>query len=295
MSILSKLIYDYDFLNEIKDDKKNYKINLDDELPINVLKDNNMCFDLMQTFKYLDNKYFFTKTNNYYDLFDKYFRNTEIYGYFCNKDRLYSLILLNHESEEITIIFRGSQYLEEWIQNMKIYETEILFNKKYKIHNGIYNMYKNNDIDENIIYILKNFFNYFPKYRKILTGHSRGGICSILLAFELLTKLNVQYNYDIYTFGSPPIFNEELSKILHNNNNLNIYNIINENDIIARLPFINKYQIGNEIEINNNDITVKNNDSPYKVESRIRFNNIFLSISNHDLNNYIHKIFTYKI
>lgn len=294
MSILSKLIYEYDFLNEINDIKKDYKINLDDELPIDILKKNNMCFGLMQSFTYLDNKHFFKKNINYHDLFNKYFKNTEIYGYFCSKDRLYSLILLNHNTNEITVIFRGSQYLEEWIQNLKIYETEILFNKKYKIHNGIYNMYKSNDTDENIIYILKNLFNYYPKYRKILTGHSRGGICSILLAFELLTKLKIKYNFDIYTFGSPPIFNEELSKILHNNNNLKIYNIINESDIIGRLPFINKYQIGNEIEINNNDITVKNNDSPYKVKNKIRFNNIFLSITNHDLNNYIHKIFNYN-
>lgn len=294
MSILSKLIYEYDFLNEINNIKKDYKVNLDNELPINILKNSNMCFNLMQTFTYLDNKHFFTKSNNYYDLFNKHFKNTEIYGYFCNKDRLHSLILLNHDSKEITVIFRGSQYLEEWIQNLKIYETEILFNKKYKIHNGIYNMYKSNDIDKNIIYILKNLFNYYPKYRKILTGHSRGGTCTILLGFELLSKLKIQYNYDIYTFGSPPIFNEELSKVLHNNNHLKIYNIINENDIIGRLPFINKYQIGNEIEINNNNITLKNNNSPYKVKNKIGFNDIFLSITNHDLNNYIHKIFSYN-
>jgi len=293
MSILSKLIYKYDFINEINDNKQNYNINLDNDLQIDILKKNNIHFNLIQSLTSLDNKHFFKENDNYYSLFNKYFKNTEIYGYFFNKNRLHSLILLNHESSEIIVIFRGSQYLEEWIENLKIYETEILFNKKYKIHNGIYNMYKNND--ENMIYILKNIFNQYPKYRKILTGHSRGSTFSILLAFELLTTLNVQYDYNIYTFGSPPIFNEELSKKLHNNNNLNIYNIINESDIIARLPYFNKYQVGNEIEINNNDITLKNNNFPYKVENKVNFNNIFLSINNHNLNDYIDKIFNYKL
>jgi len=150
-------------------------------------------------------------------------------------------------------------------------------------------MYTNNDIDKNIIYILENLFKYFPKYRKIFTGHSKGGSNSILLAVELLSKNKEKYNYEIYTFGSPQIFNYKFGMYLHNNNNIKIYNVINDNDIITTLPLINKYHIGIQVLLKKNDITVKTYDAPYKINFDIT--KFYLSILNHDLNMYIKNIY----
>ena len=178
-----------------------------------------------------------------------------------------------------------------WNSNIELIvgTNDILPNKKYKIHSGIYNMYINNDIDKNIIYILENLFKYFPKYRKIFTGHSKGSTNSVLLVLELLSKFNDKYKYEIYTFGSPQIFNYELGSFLHNNKNIKIFNIINKPDIITSIPLLNKYHIGIEITLKNDQIYITKHKNPYKINFFIK--EIYSSIINHDLNIYIKNIF----
>ena len=292
LSLLSKLIYEYDFVGD-HIIKNNYiiskNIDITKNLTLDFIEKNNIYFNLIQFITFLNNKDFLKNTNKYFDILNKKFPNTQIYGYFYNKNRLHSLILLNHKYKEIIVVFRGSQYIEEWFKNLYFNEKEISFNKKFKIHGGIYNMYTNNDIDKNIIYILENLFKYFPKYRKIFTGHSKGGSNSILLAVELLSKNKEKYNYEIYTFGSPQIFNYKFGMYLHNNNNIKIYNVINDNDIITTLPLINKYHIGIQVLLKKNDITVKTYDAPYKINFDIT--KFYLSILNHDLNMYIKNIY----
>jgi hypothetical protein len=315
LSLLSKLIYDYNYLGN-HPIKKNYiinnnndinllsnlnsneinnissemsRINIDDDITFDFVQKNNIYFNLMQFITYLNNQDFIKNTEEYFDILNKNFPYTEIYGYFYNKNRLHSLILINHKYEEIIVVFRGSQYNEEWFKNLLFFEKTLEFNKKFKIHSGIYNMYTNNDIDKNIIYILENLFKYFPKYRKIFTGHSKGSTNSILLALELLSKFNDKYNYDIFTFGNPQIFNYDLASFLHNNKNIKIFNVINEPDIITTIPFLNKYQFGLEIILKDNNILINEHNKPYKLSFFIK--KLYSSIINHDLTIYIKKIF----
>jgi hypothetical protein len=296
LSLLSKLVYDYDYIGD-HIIKNNYIINQNIDITKNLTFDfiqkNNIYFNLIQFITLLNNKDFLKNTDKYFDILNKQFPNTQIYGYFYNKNRLHSLILLNHKYEEIIVVFRGSQYIDEWFKNLYFIEKEISFNKNFKIHSGIYNMYTNNNIDKNIIYILENLFKYYPKYRKIFTGHSKGGINSFLLTSELLSKFNKKYKYEIYNFGCPQILNYKFGLYLHNNNNIKIYNIINDPDIITNIPFLDKYHIGTEILLKNNNIIIKNHDLPYKISFDITFNitKIYMSILNHDLNMYIKNIY----
>ena len=292
LSLLSKLVYDYDYIGN-HDIKNNYIINqnidIKKNLTLDFIQKNNIYFNLIQFITLLNNKDFLKNTDKYFDKLNKQFPNTQIYGYFYNKKRLHSLILINHKYKEIIVVFRGSQYIDEWFKNLYFIEKEISFNKNFKIHSGVYNMYTNNDIDKNIIYILENLFEYYPKYRKIFTGHSKGSLNSILLTSELLSKFNEKYNYEIYSFGSPQILNYNFGLYLHNNNNIKIYNVINDNDIITSIPFLNKYHIGTEIILRNNIIIIKNHDLPYQINFDIT--KIYSSILNHDLNMYIKNIY----
>jgi hypothetical protein len=294
LSLLSKIIYQYDFIND-KNIKKNFSIdtNLSNNFTVDFIKNNNIYFGLVQFVTFLNNKNFIKNSKKYFDILNKRFPDVEIYGYFFDKKRLHSLILLDHINEEIIIVFRGSQYIDEWIENIKLYEKNILFcNKKYKIHSGLYNMFSVDNIDNNIVYILKNLFDHFPKYKKIITGHSKGSTNSILLSFELLTKLEIKYNYEIYIFGNPAIFNYDLALYLHTNPNLKIYNVINNFDIITSLPY--KYQIGKELLLINDNLIIKEHEKPYNIKYKINIKNIFMSIINHDLNIYIRNIFNLK-
>lgn len=298
MSLLSKLIYEYDFVN--KHDQKTVftihpDINIKPNITFEFIKKNNIYFTLYQFASFLERRDFVKKVEKHFKLLNDFFPNSHIYGYFCNKERLYSLILINHQFKEIIVIFRGSQYIEEWIKNLCFNEIPLQFYDKFTIHKGIYNMYRDNNIDNNIIFILKNLYEYFPSYRKVLTGHSRGSINSILLALELDTKLKNKYNYEIFGFGIPPLFNHLFANYIHNHKNIKIYNIINNNDIITLLQMKNKYHIGKEILLKNNKISVKEHIKPYNIDNKFKINNIYQNILNHDLNIYIKNIFDFTL
>jgi hypothetical protein len=295
MSLLSKLIYDYDYVkfHKIKD---KYLFNITNNnlknISIDIIKKNEIYFNLMQHITFLDSSYFIKNSKEYIDLINTYFPQVEIYGYFYNNKKLHSLILLNHKDKEIIVVFRGCQYMDEWMKNLKLNEKEINFDiDKHKIHDGIYEMYTQDNIDNNIIYILKNLFNYYPSYRKVFTGHSKGSINSILLAFELFIKVEQKFNYEIFCFGTPPLFNIHLGNYLHNHSNINIYNTINKMDIITSIPIFGKYQIGNEIFLDDQNIYFRKHNHPYKIKNNICITNLYESIASHNLNIYIKKLF----
>jgi len=297
MSILSKLIYEYNYVND-KNKKSNYyiepNINKKTNLTFSDITNNNIYFSSKHFATELKINNFYEKTLKYFTILNKIYPETEIFGYFqkFNSNRLHSLILINHRYKEIIVVFRGSQYIDEWINNIFISEKKILFHKKKElnIHRGMYNMYINDNIDNDIVYILKNLFIHFPKYKKIFTGHSKGAINSILLSLELLDKLKENYYYDIYMFGVPLIFNKELANYLHKHKKLTIYNILNKNDIITTFPLYNKFHIGLEIFLNNDNIKIIPHKEPYKIGWKESLLNIHKLFSNHDLDNYIAKI-----
>jgi hypothetical protein len=135
MSILSKLIYEYDYVNE-NNNKKNYyivpNINLSPNLTYSDIIKQNIYFIPDNNKKdksapnhfatFLHKKDFYPKTNEYFTILHKIYPETQIYGYFYKK-RLHSLILINHRFKEIIVVFRGSQYMDEWLNNIFINET----------------------------------------------------------------------------------------------------------------------------------------------------------------------------
>jgi hypothetical protein len=293
--LLSKIIYDYDFNNKnniFKNNKHNLffipQTNKPNNITFDFIKNNNIYFNINQHASFLNNNNFGKNSEKYLIYLNNNFPNTEIYGYFNDKNRLHSLIFINHSLQEINIVFRGSQYFDEWIKNFITNEISISFKKEFKIHKGIYEIYTNDNIDNNIIYILKNLFDYFPKYRKIFTGHSRATIFCFLMVTELLEKVKNNYTYEIICFGNPQILNYNYAKYLHSHPNLKIYNIINQNDIISYLPLKKKYQIGLEILLTDKNICITKHKYPYHL--RLNIFKLFNFISNHDLLNYIHKI-----
>ena len=292
-SLLSKLIYDYDFVH--KHDKKNDYLldrSKSKDLTADFIKKNNIYLNLIQYVTLLDHKDFIKNSEKYFNLLNEYYPETEIYGYFYNKSRLHSLILINHKYQEIIVVFRGSQFFDEWITNFKINEKDIPFKDNLRFHSGILDMYCKNKIDNNIIFILNNLFDLFPKYRKIFTGHSRGSSQCLLLSVELISVLEQKYDYELFCYGNPQILNKDFSNFFLNNKNIIIHNIINDDDIISIVPLKNKYQFGNEIILKeNNNITFIKHDKPYQLHNKFKINKLFKSISNHNLDKYIYNIF----
>ena len=278
-SLLSKMIYDIDMENI---DSKS------DKIVEKYIENANVIL------KYLDQKQFFKNNDIYNKLLYNYFPSKDIIGFF-NHHKIYSIILLDHQKKEINTIFRGSNYIDEWIQNLNLFETNLDFCPEYKIHSGIYNMYKYENSDKIIINILKKIFVEYPNYKKIFCGHSKACCNSILTAFQILNDKEFMKNLinkelTVYCYGSPPIFNLELAEKIFHTPYLNIFNVINETDIIPNLPY--KYHVGNEVFINKKNIIINNKNNPYKYDN-IHYNTIFEGISNHDLNKYIDNIINF--
>lgn len=93
-----------------------------------------------------------------------------------------------------------------------------------KLHNG-YNKYaqscKDQLLDINVDFGKKTY----------ITGHSLGSLASVLVANDL----NIEA--DIVLFGSPRLATEDFCQEIKENDKLQIYNYINEFDIIADYPF----------------------------------------------------------
>jgi len=293
--LLSKLIYDYDFVKEHDiSTREQYYINTTQNvsftnITVDFVKRNNIFFNLKQFVGRVNKDDFLKNTDKYFNLLNEHYQQTEIYGYFYNKKRLHSLLLINHLDKEIVVVFRGSQYIEEWVKNINFKEKTIPFCDKYKMHGGILNMYTQEKVDNNMVYILDNLYYYFPEYTKIFTGHSKGSVNCVLLACELLDLLKEKYNYEIFLFGNPPVYNLPFGIYLNNNPNLKIYNVLNDNDIVTTLPFLGKYQVGTEVLLKNKSIIVIDHEYPYKKQLDIR--RFYNSVGRHNLNNYIKKIY----
>lgn len=273
-SILSKLIYDIKYPNHDIKNMLKYNCLID----INYINTNNILFNDFSFCEKLNKDILNDKYKNLYD-------NIDIFGYF-NYDRIHSLILIDHSRNEINIVFRGSNYMDEWIDNINIFETKIDFSDHFFIHQGIYNNYKKNE--ENMEFILNIIFKKYSTYKKIFTGHSKGCINSLLTAYKyLLNDKENKQKYNIYLYGNPPILNYDIAQEL--NENLNIYNIINNNDIVCKLPY--KYHVGKEIFIHNNIINIHHHNSPYKLEP-LCIIKICDGITDHDMNGYIHNLYS---
>ena len=86
----------------------------------------------------------------------------------------------------------------------------------------------------------------------ILAGHSLGGALATLAACYFYDLGLKKENMSIYTFGAPPVGDEDFCKKYRNN--LDIYRVINKNDVIPKIDKISKLKhLGTEIKLKSKD------------------------------------------
>ncbi len=76
----------------------------------------------------------------------------------------------------------------------------------------------------------------YSEYSLVITGHSLGGAVSqvlllLMMLFPPACIPNFHQKVTAYTTGSPPVFSEEASLVLHSN----LFNLILKHDLIPRL------------------------------------------------------------
>lgn len=160
--------------------------------------------------------------------------------FFISEKNTVAIILSTREY--IIVSFRGTEpmSLKDWVTDFLFWPKRIS-NESGKVHSGVY--YALECISEQLRDAL---FKTLDNNQVIFyTGHSLGGSLA-LLAGSQLTKFNIHPDA-IYTFGAFKIGN---NKFVANYPNRNIvYQIVNSNDIVPRLPLINFSPIGTEYYI----------------------------------------------
>lgn len=153
-------------------------------------------------------------------------------------------IIQNEESKELILVTVSTSLDNDWLSNFDFAPS----------HNDL------TVFSENFLYCAMDVYIELEPFIKndsliLVTGYSRGGACANLLGM-LLNATYARANIYVYTFASPCT--------VRNNNMIyyNIFNIINESDIVKDLPFTNLgySRLGYDIILKNTSMTKTNEE-----------------------------------
>jgi predicted lipase len=168
-------------------------------------------------------------------------------------------ITVHHELQRITVVFRGSTALNDWIMNVKVDDTSFDLPGPHaktrtnygKIHEGFYEYLfestkpgrdgHTNSKAKEIMGKLHELFKMYPDYKLWVTGHSLGGALSTMFAFRTATDSGVR-NKPVMnvSFASPfvgdHVFKEQFQK-LEKTGMIWHLRITNEDDVVPLIPF----------------------------------------------------------
>jgi hypothetical protein len=139
------------------------------------------------------------------------------------------------EDETIYIVFRGSEDIENWIENIRITFVDYPYCKECQVHKGWYNTYKN--VMDQIMLDVSTLNVIFPSYKVVVTGHSLGAALASLTAVDLQM---VNSNVQLYNYGCPRVGNEQFSNWFSDHIS-NHYRVTHHKDIVPHVPTHERY------------------------------------------------------
>lgn len=128
---------------------------------------------------------------------------------------------------DIVITFRGSETGDrtDYLTDAKFHQRP--FTADGKAHPGFAQALE--QVDENLRSSLKQALEEDPSKTVWATGHSLGAALATLFSIQ-----NPDYVHVLYPIGSPRVVNRRLAQRWHNQ--LAIFRVVNNNDLITRLP-----------------------------------------------------------
>lgn len=150
--------------------------------------------------------------------------------------------LIINEGDCLSVAFRGSQCLRDWIQDFKCAHEHprkgLTWSDSYEVeaevHHGFFDDVES--ISADLLQVIGNIqHSTLNSQRPIfLTGHSKGAAEATLFALELKRqKCNIA---GIYLFGCPRVGNRSFRNIYDSTLYEETFRVVNENDIVPRVP-----------------------------------------------------------
>jgi hypothetical protein len=208
------------------------------QLSVLVYEDEEEIEENIERYYNFDDFYFFSK-KSHRQLFKKALKKILLIIFRGKKSivdlQFMTLLKVNEEKNQktVTIIFRGSNELGDWMTNLRA-KDENFYNRGY-VHQGfrhasnlfLKTVRQKGELSQHIPEVLENNTNI------ILTGHSLGGTMATLIGCHLLERGVKKENLEVYTFGTPPIGDENFCNYYQDK--LHLHRLVNENDIVAHL------------------------------------------------------------
>jgi hypothetical protein len=113
----------------------------------------------------------------------------------------------NSAQSTIYVSFRGSETIQNWIDNLDVILTNYPLCASCEVHKGFYDAEQ--DSIANVISQVKSLKSKFPTYSVVVTGHSLGAALATLTALDLI--YNGVTNVRMFNFGSPRIGNDQFA------------------------------------------------------------------------------------
>lgn len=138
--------------------------------------------------------------------------------------------ILHDDGRQLTIAFRGTESVTDWIRNILRYRTACPYISGATVHAGFLSQY---------IGLQKQVMDHVRRSRAtriVVTGHSLGGALATLCAVELATQF-MDKMLSCYVFASPRVGDRRFVEAAEKLANLTILRIHVQKDLVTNLPY----------------------------------------------------------
>ena len=146
-----------------------------------------------------------------------------------------AIVGINNPTNSIFVAFRGSENIQNWINNMKIFKiAPYLEYPDIAVEKGFYESYTyiSSEIEECVLDLSAKYHTN----KIVITGHSLGGAMASLYAFNIMINGPSTLIIDsVITFGSPRVGNEMFVK-MYNFYAVPSFRITHYYDIVPHVP-----------------------------------------------------------
>ncbi len=173
------------------------------------------------------------------------------------EDRIRIKIKIEDEKRRMIVYINGSCEIEDY---MSVINSNIIRYKEIEYHEGVVIRYKRLKKENNMEEIYEKIREYNKRGYKIeMVGHSLGGGLIVLLGYDLYRREKIKSR--IYTIGCFRVIRDR--GILKE---LEIYRIINKEDVVRKINNKRLKNIGEKIEVK----SVEKSEYNHSIEDYIR-------------------------
>jgi len=173
--------------------------------------------------------------------------NGIIIKFFTNSEDLQCIFGKIPNKKKYIIVFRGSESIKDWINNIKFFKKRLI--KNIKVHSGFLNQLICDDTFKKMKECVRENIQKNPDWEWYVTGHSLGAGLSVLTGY-FMSKIFKNTLWTVLSLASPRIGNKDFKSDIEKISNLRHFRICNNRDIITAMPMWGYYHTGYNILYN---------------------------------------------